>query len=151
MTTGLVSCQPHTPLVEVAKLMSRHRIHAVYVFDYGDEGDVSPELWGLVSDLDLVGIARAGLAGRTAAQSAVEPIVTVTSDAPLEHAAQLMAEHGTSHLAVLDAKSHRPAGVISTLDIARLLSGDNAQPAGMLGPRRATRSMSARTGIGLGF
>ncbi|HEY1367744.1 MAG TPA: CBS domain-containing protein [Gaiellaceae bacterium] len=122
MSHALVSCTPETPLVGVAALMSRRRIHAVYVFDYGDDADVSPELWGLVSDLDLVAAARAGLAGRTAAGSAVEPLVTVMSDDRLEHAAQLMAEHGTSHLAVLDSRTHRPAGVISTLDIARLLA-----------------------------
>jgi CBS domain-containing protein len=121
MTTGLISCAPDAPLRAVAELMTRHRVHAVYVFDYGYEDDATAQLWGLVSDLDLVAAARAGLDERTAGQSAVTPLVTVSSDDRLERAAQLMAEKGVSHLAVLDAVSKRPVGVLSTLDVARVI------------------------------
>jgi CBS domain-containing protein len=121
MTTGLISCAPETPLKAVAELMTRNRIHAVYVFDYGYEDDETTELWGLVSDLDVVAAARAGIAGRTAGQTAVTPLVTVASDDRLERAAELMAEKGVSHLAVLDPISKRPVGVLSTLDVARVV------------------------------
>lgn len=121
MTTGLISCAPETPLRAVAELMTRNRIHAVYVFDYGHEDDETTELWGLVSDLDVVAAARAGIVGRTAGQSAVTPLVTVASDDRLERAAELMAEKGVSHLAVLDPISKRPVGVLSTLDVARVV------------------------------
>jgi CBS domain-containing protein len=123
MTTGVISCQPHTTLRSIARLMADHRVHAVFVFDYGDEDDESPELQGLVTDLDVAAAAWAGIDGRRARDSAVEPLVTVRSDDRLERAAQLMAENGVSHLAVIDATTGRPAGVVSTLDIARIVAG----------------------------
>lgn len=119
MTTGLISCAPETPLRAVAALMTRHRVHAVYVFDYGYEDDETTQLWGLVSDLDIVAAARK-IDERTAGESAVTPLVTVSSDDQLEWAAQVMAERGVSHLAVLDPRSRRPVGVLSTLDVARI-------------------------------
>lgn len=121
MTTGLISCSPETPLRAVAGLMTRRRVHAVYVFDYGYEDDETTQLWGLVSDLDIVAAARK-IDERTAGDSAVTPLVTVTSDDRLERAAQLMSEKGVSHLAVLDPVTRRPVGVLSTLDVARTLS-----------------------------
>jgi CBS domain-containing protein len=72
-----------------------------------------------VSDLDIVAAARK-IDERTAGESAVTPLVTVSSDDQLEWAAQVMAERGVSHLAVLDPRSRRPVGVLSTLDVARI-------------------------------
>ncbi len=122
MSVGVINCSPDTPLREVARLMATYRVHSVFVYDHGDEGDDAGELWGLVSDLDLVAAAWAGADERTAGDSAVAPLVTVRSDDRLEHAAQLMAEHGVSHLAVMDEASCRPVGVLSTLDIARVIA-----------------------------
>lgn len=124
MTTGLISCPPETALRNVARLMANHRVHGIFVFDYGLEDDETPELWGVVSDLDVVAAARGDIDDRTAGDSAVTPLITVTSDTPLERAAQLMAENGTSHLAVLDPVTHRPVGVLSTLDIARTVANE---------------------------
>ena len=118
MTGGLISCSPMSSLRAVAGLMAKHRVHAVYVFDYGNEDDEAMALWGIVSDLDLAAAACADLDSRTAGDSAVTPLVTITSDDALEHAAQRMAETGVSHLAVLDPSTTRPIGVLSTLDIA---------------------------------
>jgi CBS domain-containing protein len=124
MSTGIISCAPETPLRNVARLMSNHRVHGVFVFDYGREDDETTELWGLVSDLDVVAAARGDIDVRTAGDSAVTPLVTVTTDAPLERAARLLAESGASHLAALDPSTHRPVGVLSTLDIVRALAAD---------------------------
>jgi hypothetical protein len=46
MTAGLISCAPETPLRAVAALMTRNRVHAVYVFDYGHEDDETTQFWG---------------------------------------------------------------------------------------------------------
>lgn len=127
MSTGIISCAPATPLRKVAQLMSEHRVHGIFVFDYGREDDETTELWGLVSDLDVVAAARGDIDARTAGDSAVTPLVTVMSDTPLEQAAQLMAETGSSHLAVLDPATHRPVGVLSTLDIARAIAVEPAR------------------------
>ena len=122
MTEGLISCAPSTPLRSVARLMATHRVHSVFVFDYSQEDDDATELWGLVSDRDLVAAAWADVADQTAGESAVTPLVYVSSGDDLRHAAQLMAESGVSHLAVVDPLTRRPVGVVSTLDIARAIA-----------------------------
>jgi len=119
MTPGVISCPPDTPLREVAALMVERRVHGIYVFD--DRSD-DRSLWGLVSDLDLVAGARGGLGGSTARDAAVAPLVSVHADESLDRAARLLAENGVSHLAVLDPRTARPVGVLSTLDIARVVA-----------------------------
>ena len=123
MTEGLISCAPSTPLRSVARLMANHRVHSVFVFDYGQEDDENTELWGIVSDLDLVAAAWADVDLQTAGESAVTPLVYVSKHDDLQRAAQLMAESGVSHLAVVDPATDRPVGVISTIDIARAVAG----------------------------
>lgn len=122
MHPGVVSCSPETSLPVVAALMSIHGMHSVFVFDYESERDDADAFIGIVSDLDLVAAAWAGLETRTAGQSAVTPIVTVTTEDALEHAAELMVENSLSHLCVVDRRTRRPVGVISTIDIARVVA-----------------------------
>jgi CBS domain-containing protein len=122
MSSGIVSCTPDTPLRKVAQLMAENRMHGIFVFDYGVEDDETTELWGLVSDLDVVAATRGDIDTRTAGDSAVTPLVTVPSDVPLDRAAQLLAESGASHLAVVDPLTRRPIGVLSTLDIVRAVA-----------------------------
>lgn len=121
MSTGVINCPPDTPLYGVARLMVDHHIHAVYVFDYGFEDDENVTPWGLVSDLDLVAAARGEFDTRSARDAAVTPLVTILSTDSLDTAAEVMAEQGVSHLAVLDAASGRPIGVVSTIDVARTI------------------------------
>jgi CBS domain-containing protein len=118
MTTGVISCPPDTPLREVAEIMAERRVHAVYVFD-----DEAGELWGLVSDLDLVAAARGDLDQLTARDASVTPLISVETQDSLNRAAQLLAENGVSHLAVIDSSTHRPVGVLSTLDLAQVIAG----------------------------
>ena len=59
---------------------------------------------------------------RTAGNSAVTPLVTVSLTERLDRAAQLMAESGNAHLGVIDPRTGRAVGVLSTLDIARAIS-----------------------------
>jgi CBS domain-containing protein len=120
MHPGVVTCPPETPIRDVAWMMSVYRIHAVVV--YGELGDDTPELWGVVSDLDLVEAAAAGdVESRTAAEIAATPVLTVEPTDTLRRAAQMMAEHEVSHLVVVERASSRPLGVLSTLDVARRL------------------------------
>lgn len=122
MSHGVIHCQPATPLRSVARIMATYNVHAVYVFDYGDEADEAVEMWGLVSDLDVAAAACGEIDGRTAGEAAVTPLLTVTSDQRLAEAAELMALKGTAHLAVLDPVTRRPVGVVSTLDVARAVA-----------------------------
>src|SRR5439155_19416560 len=51
MNPGVLTCLPITPLRTVARMMARHRVHAIVVF--GSDDRLHP--WGVISDLDLVG------------------------------------------------------------------------------------------------
>ncbi len=125
MSPGVISCPPETPLRIVARMMATFSVHSVFVFEHQDEDDENPQLWGVVSDLDLVAASRLDVDTRTAGACAVTPLVTVSSEAPIEDAAELMAQHGIAHLAVLDPHTQRPVGVISTLDVARSIAAGN--------------------------
>lgn len=116
MTPGVLTCLPVTPLRDVARMMARHRVHAIIVFALGDR--LHP--WGVVSDLDLVAaIGTEANAGSVAAS----PVVTVTADLSLEHAARLLAENETTHLLVISGDG-LPIGIISTLDIAQAFAAE---------------------------
>jgi CBS domain-containing protein len=118
MHHGVFSCDRAAPLSEVAALMARERVHCVVV--EGD-GDGAASTWGIVSDLDLVAAATVrDLRDQSAGGSAATPVVMVAPSETLERAAQLMTEHGIAH--VLVAEADRPLGVLSTIDIARVLA-----------------------------
>lgn len=115
MTRGIISCDPSTPLEEVASLMAEKRVHAVVVNDApSDSGQVD---WSIVSDLDLVG-AFGAPTKRDAGHVAATPAMTISESDSLERAAQLMREYSAAHLIVVDAENKRPSGIISTLDLA---------------------------------
>src|SRR5262252_9059915 len=113
MSHGVLSCPPETPLRVVARMMATYGVHAIFVFEYGNDDDDEPRLWAVVSDLDLVAATR---------------LVTVEADCSIAEAGSLMAQYGIAHLAVTEPESRRPIGVISTLDIARAIAAG-------LGPR----------------
>ena len=128
MSHGVISCPPETPLRVVARMMSTYGVHAIFVFEHANEDDEAPQLWAVVSDLDLVAATRLDLDTLTAGASAVTPLVSVAADRSIAEAGALMSQYGIAHLAVIDPDSRRPIGVISTLDIARAVAAG-------LGPR----------------
>ncbi|HKE77977.1 MAG TPA: CBS domain-containing protein [Solirubrobacteraceae bacterium] len=121
MRTGVMSCPPDVPATTVARMMATHHIHSVVV-ETVDQDPVRGErlTWGVVSDMDLLRGARAGIDEMTAGDIAVTEPVTVEPSLPLDEAVRLMAEHDTAHLIVADRS--RPIGILSTLDIAGLLA-----------------------------
>jgi CBS domain-containing protein len=116
MSPGVLTCLPVTPLLDVARMMARHRVHAIVVF--GTDDRLRP--WGVVSDLDLVGAIGTGA---DAGSIAASPVITVTPELAVEHAATLMAENETTHLLVV-SDTGLPVGVISSLDVARALAAE---------------------------
>jgi CBS domain-containing protein len=117
MHDGVISCPPDTSLSAVAERMAAESVHCVVVADSaGGHG-----LWGIVSDLDLVAAAGVrALDEQSAGGSAASPLVTISPEETLQRAAQLMTEYTTAHLIVV--ADGRPAGVLSTLDIARAIA-----------------------------
>jgi len=121
MHQGILSCAADAPLSEVAVIRATHRVHAVAIID----GE-STRPRGVVSDLDVV----AAIASRpepTAAQVAATEPLAVSSEERLDRAAQLMAEHGVSHLIVVDAAGGQPVGVLSTLDLAAVYAAESTR------------------------
>ena len=120
MHAGVHTCDREAPLSEVAATMARELIHCVVV--ESGSGESGPP-WGIVSDLDLVAAALVrDLDEQTAGGSAATPVVMVAPHETLERAAQLMTEHGSSHLIVVEPRQQLPIGVLSTIDIAALLA-----------------------------
>ena len=127
MSRGVISCPPETPLRVVARMMATFGVHAIFVFEHTDEDDEAPQLWAVVSDLDLVAATRLDLDSLTAGGAAVTPLVTVAADRSIAEAGSLMAQYGIAHLAVTDPDFRRPIGVISTLDIARAVAAERVE------------------------
>jgi CBS domain-containing protein len=119
MHRGVITCPRGASLDEVARLMSTKRVHCVVVTD---DAASDRDLWGIVSDLDLAAAASVrALGDQTAGATAATPLLTIGPDETVQRAAQLMTEHGITHLVVVD-DGRRPVGVISTLDVAAALS-----------------------------
>ena len=129
MSHGVISCPPETPLRVVARMMATYGVHAIFVFEHTDEDDEAPQLWAVVSDLDLVAATRLDLDTLTAGATAVTPLVSVAADRSIAEAGSLMAQYGIAHLAVTDPDFARPIGVISTLDIARAIAAEHGEEA----------------------
>ena len=120
MHPGVVACPSTTPLRVVARMLATHRIHAVIVF--AEHRAAEPNEWSVVSDIDIVHSASLGdVESATAGGIAATPVVLVSPDDTLDHAARLMVENKTTHLIVVDPRSVRPMGVLSALDVARAL------------------------------
>lgn len=119
MHRGVLTCTRADSLADVASLMARCRVHCVVVADEPGDAD---SLWGIISDLDLVAAAGVrDLEEQTAGAAAATAAVTIEPGETVQRAAQLMTEHGTTHLVVVDAM-RRPVGILSTLDVAVALS-----------------------------
>jgi CBS domain-containing protein len=118
MHTGILTTDPDTPLRVVARLMAERQVHAVAVADEG----FTRRPWGVVSTIDIAAAVASG-EDLTAGQAAKTEVVTVGSDDHLETAAQVMAQHGLSHLFVVDPRTGHVEGIISALDVAAAFGG----------------------------
>jgi crotonyl-CoA carboxylase/reductase len=118
MHEGVLSCPEDTPLSTVAELMAARGVHCVVVTGADDRA-----VWGVISDLDLVAAAGVrDLDAQSAGGSAATPALAIAPGDTLQRAAQMMTEHAAAHLLVVDDVSGAPVGVLSTLDIARVLA-----------------------------
>jgi CBS domain-containing protein len=94
MRTGVMRCAPDVPAGTVARMMATHHIHSVVVESIHDDPIHGDRLtWGVVSDMDLLRGARAGIDDLTAREVTVTEPVTVEPPLPLDEAVRLMDEH----------------------------------------------------------
>jgi CBS domain-containing protein len=123
MHPGVLSCPPETSLADVARIMATHHVHGVVVDGVTrDEAGRERLVWGVVSDLDLVGAKCAGGAEPTAASMSATPAVVVAPEDQLTEAARMLHESDVHHLVVVSSRDGRPVGVLSTLDIAGVIA-----------------------------
>lgn len=119
MHRGVITCRRHAPLGDVALMLVRHRVHAVFVTD-----DVEPI--GVVSDTDLLagewlGGDEAGLRvmrETRAADIMSTPVESIAADAPIRDATERLLRLG--RLLVRDGE--RAVGVISVSDVVAAMA-----------------------------
>jgi CBS domain-containing protein len=137
MSPGVVMCGAETRLPVVAAMMAAHAIHAV----------VMPSPHGgnalAITDLDLLRAELGGTPDQNAGDIAREPIATVDASVTLEHATAAMATLDVGHLLVGHADSDQPAGVLSSFDIAAVVSGRDPRVTRTIRPGPARPLVSA--------
>jgi len=115
MRRGVVTCNPDTPLTQVAALMAQGHASAVAV--------VNPtgELIGIVSRTDLVGAYLKPYEHRTAEDIMTTQVATIIPDIPIAAAVQIMLDRGVHQLVILHARPapQRPVGILTMDDIVR--------------------------------
>lgn len=131
MRAGVISCPGDASVRAIAEAMASYHVHAIVVELVESESDPSRAAgWGIVSDVELARAAARGELHATAGELAGANAIFVGPAEPLKRAAELMSDHGVSHLIVSIAPSVRPIGIISTLDLAVVLAwGSDWRPA----------------------
>jgi len=117
MRPGVITCKPETTLGQVAALLSKHHVHALFVT--GANGDIV----GIITDFDLLaGEWLSGdpqslevMRGMTAGDLMSSPVNSIEADAPAKDAALRMQERVVRRLLVTE--NDEPVGVISVSDI----------------------------------
>jgi CBS domain-containing protein len=118
MHPGILSCDADATLEEVARMMSAHHVHCVVVKGAAGEAPV----WKIISDFDVLQAGMRRDAPDTAAELALQPVVTVRTTDHLRDAAELMLAKSTSHVVAVNPKTEAAVGILSTLDIAGVLA-----------------------------
>jgi CBS domain-containing protein len=122
MRPRVLTCEPGTLLTAVAQQMASEHVHAIVVLleAVGPEREIDRRPWAVITDQDILRNADS-IAGRTAGDVATGEVFLADPDERLPDVAQRMLEHGTSHAVVVEPRTGRPVGVLSTLDIAGVL------------------------------
>jgi CBS domain-containing protein len=122
MHPGIVSCPVDATLTDVARIMATNRVHCVAVMNPAQDRSGEPQVWGIISDLDLVRAGITHAADESAGGLAQQPTISVKPTVPLRQAAEVMLSEHVSHLIVIHPETLRPVGVLSTLDVAGVLA-----------------------------
>jgi CBS domain-containing protein len=126
MHPGIVSVDPDTSVVEVARIMSTHQVHCVVIKGMAHSDPREPLVWGIITDRDLMERGLGPGAATTARDLANTPVVSVKPAMPLADARGLMLGNHVTHIVVIEPETLRPFGVLSTLDLARVLAWGEA-------------------------
>ena len=120
MRPEILSCSPDAPLRTVARTMAVEHVHCVVV--QGGPDQDRKDRWAIVSDETLLRNAGEDFSRRTAGWAAVAEYPTITPSESVDRAVDMMITQHVRHLVVVDELTRRPVGVLSTLNVARLLA-----------------------------
>ncbi len=122
MTRGLVTVHASASMLEAAQLMDAHRVHGLPVVD------ATGAVVGVLSQTDLLR-ARViehlwtNLKGLAVRHIMTAPAITVSLNASLDDAAELMEQRRVHRLVVLAADGVTPVGVLSVSDLVHVMAG----------------------------
>ena len=126
MHRGVITCQPETPVAEVAATMDANDISALVVVDGG--GDAL----GVISRTDLVNARfiqpyMKHWRGLNAEHLMTKPVISVALDTTIDEAVQMLNEKRIHRLVVVEqTNSHRrPVGILSLTDLAKHVGEGN--------------------------
>ena len=120
MHKGVIACHPNTAVAEVVRVLADTEVHGVVVT--GAAG----ELVGIISHMDVIPLYNKELEGKTAGDIMTRDVITVSLDASVQEAMQLMVARHIHRLVVSDRNEKGlliPVGVLSTTDIVRDMRG----------------------------
>lgn len=137
MRPGVLMCDAEQRLPMVAATMATHAIHTVVVPSTHGGDSLT------ITDLDLLRAAVAGNLDQTAGDIACEPMATIAPSATLELATSTMAVRHVAHLLVGDPEEELPEGMLSSFDIASVLSGRDPRLTRVIRPGPARPLVSA--------
>lgn len=122
MSVDPVVVEADAAVSEAERLLKAHRISGLPVVEHG-------ATVGVISQVDIMMARSSGLISGNWARLRVRhimstPPVTVHIETSVQRAARLMVDRHIHRLVVVDGEDH-PVGVISPLDLLRLLIGDD--------------------------
>jgi len=112
--SDVISVSPTAAILEVADVLTEHKIGAVFVMGDGDK------LVGIISERDIVrALAQRGseLAGSKVSEYMTSELITCAPDATIDQIMSLMTQGRVRHLPVLD--KGKLCGMISIGDIVK--------------------------------
>ena len=119
MGSLILTCEPTTPLIAVARRMAEQRVPAIVVLTAGSVDQRWP--WGVVTDADLIRRADQ-VATLTAGEVASGDALLAHPGEPLAAAARRLAASAATHALVVDQTTGRPVGVLSSLEVTRVIA-----------------------------
>jgi CBS domain-containing protein len=121
----VLTCTRETPLITAAQRMAGEHVHALVVLEPRADGVVERYPWAVLTDRELLRNAERA-DELTAGDVASTDVLQILPSDPLTEVARRMVEHETTHAVVVDERTRRPVGVVSTLDIAGIVGWGRA-------------------------
>ena len=117
MTPGVVSIPADASLRHAYAAIDAHGIHAVLVVERKSGAPM-----GWVTASGLLHWALRGSRQHSAGQAVCEPVHRVSPSATVAEAAEILSRPGVSHVLVAHHGDSVPEGVVSDIDVVRLIS-----------------------------